>query len=249
LRLILLALPLIVTLLVDEPQAYRQDARVRVDLPRVAKALLPLGFSLANDRRSRILPPTVRCGEEGRVVMRKQKAEDAGIDQLVTREADYASVGTHVASVLEAATSAADRLREDAERDATAKIADASARAGEIVHDAEALKAEAEETAKRVTERAEAFAERRRKDADAEAAAILENAEQVARRQHEEMTARQEALGESIALAETRLRDLVGGLRRLADQLEAVISAESLKDWTEPTATLDDALRESVRSE
>lgn len=181
--------------------------------------------------------------------MRKQKAEDAAPDQVVTREADYASVGTHVAAVLEAATSAADRLREDAERDATAKIADASARASEIVHDAEALKAEAEETANRVTERAEAFAIRRRQDADAEAAAILENAEQVARRQHEEMTARQEALVESIALAETRLADLVGGLRRLADQLEGVILAETLEGWTEPTAALDDALRESVRSE
>jgi hypothetical protein len=188
--------------------------------------------------------------------MRKQKAEErradvgsAAAEEQVTREADYASVGSHVASVLEAATTAADRLREDAERDAAAKIADASARASEIVHDAEALKAEVEASTTRITERAEAFAERRRKDAEAEAAGILENAEQVARRQHDEMTARQEALGESIGLAETRLRDLVDGLRRLADQLEGVISAETLEGWREPEATLDDVLRESVRSE
>lgn len=165
-------------------------------------------------------------------------------DREVGAENDYGSVGSHVASVLEAAAQAAASVREDAERDAAEKISAASSEANKLIHEAEGLRAEAETAAKAVRERAEAFAERKRKDADDEAAKILENAETVARRQNDALTTSEKALRESISLSRARLGQLVGGLRELADRLEHVLEADAHDDWS-----LEDALKPSARSE
>jgi hypothetical protein len=198
--------------------------------------------------------------------MRKHRAEH-GVDLItdvadepLTREVsadDYSSLGSHVASVLEAAMAAAANVRQEAEaeatgireaaqREAAAKISDASAEASRVLHEAEGLRAESEEAAKRMTERADAFAAKKRKDADTEAAEILRKAETIASHQHAEMITREKALHDSVELAEQRLGHLVKGLRELADQLDEVLNAKTLEGWNEPA--LDEVLTETVRS-
>ena len=182
--------------------------------------------------------------------MRKRTADEPLTRERRPNESEYASLGSHVASVLEAANAAsarlheeatadAERIRNEAQRAADTKIAEASVEASKLVEDAQRLQRDAEEAAVR-----------RREDADAEAAKILELAGEVATRQHSEMVARKEALDESVDLAEQRLRQLVGGLRDLVDRLEDVLSAETPQRWTDPAGeTLDQVLKESVRNE
>jgi cell division septum initiation protein DivIVA len=193
--------------------------------------------------------------------MRKRTADEPLTREPHGNESEYASLGSHVASVLEAANAAAARLREeaaadaarirnDAQRAADTKLTHASAEASKIVEEAQRQQSDAEEAAKRTTESAEAAAVRRREDADAEAAKILELAGEVATRQHSEVVARKEALDESVDLAEQRLHHLISGLRDLADRLENVLSADTPEDWNHPAGeTLDEALKESVRNE
>jgi hypothetical protein len=182
--------------------------------------------------------------------MRKRTADEPLTRERHRNESDYASLGSHVASVLEAANAAAarlheeaaadaERIRNEAQRAADTKIAEASAEAGKFVEDAQRMQSDAEEAAVR-----------RREDAEAEAAKILELAGEVAARQHSEMVARKEALDESIDLAQQRLHELISGLRDLADRLQDVLSAETPQDRTNPAGeTLDEALKETVRSE
>jgi hypothetical protein len=195
------------------------------------------------------------------VPMRKRTADEPLTREQHRDESDYASLGSHVASVLEAANAAAGRLHEEAAADAArirndaqmaadTKITEASAEASKLVEEAQRLQRDAEEAAKRTTESAEAAAVRRREDADAEAAKILELAGEVASRQQMEMVTRKKVLDESVDLAEQRLRQLLSGLRELADRLENVLSAETSQGWTDPAGeTLDEALKESVRNE
>jgi hypothetical protein len=203
--------------------------------------------------------------------MRKVKAEDRnavavpvadeGLERDVDQErTDYSALGSHVASVLEAATAAAARLRDEAEaeaarvlenagRDAAATIREAASEAANIARDAETLRVEAEEVANTTRQRAEAVAEKQRRDADARAAEILRNAEEVAARENAQLLAREQALRESVQLAEGRLQHLVGGLRELAERLEEVITAETLEGWNATPEALDDALKESLRKQ
>lgn len=147
-------------------------------------------------------------------------------------QTDYASVGAHVASVLEAATQAAANVRDEAHAEAARIRADAEQDRSKALEDA---------------------AETRRR-AEVEAAGIVQGAEQAATRQQQEMVEREHALHESVERTERRLRELVGGLRDLADRLDDVVSADSLADWRgeqdEPrTESLDEALKESIQIE
>jgi len=211
--------------------------------------------------------------------MRKRTAHEPLRREPQRNESDYASLGSHVGSVLEAANAAAARLHEeaaadaarirnDAQRAAETTIAeaaaeasqfveeaqriqsDASAEASKLVEEAQRLHSDAEEAATRTTESAEAAAVRRREDADAEVAKMLELAGAVASRQQMEAITRQKALDEGVDLAEQRLHHLLSGLRELAEQLEDVLSVETSQDRTHPASeTLDEALKESVRNE
>jgi len=143
------------------------------------------------------------------------------------------------AQLREEALADAARIRDDAQRAADIKMTEASAEAGQFLEEAERLRNDAEEAAVR-----------RRESAEAEAAKILELAGEVATRQHNEMVARKEALDESIDLAEKRLRNLVSGLRDLADRMEDVLTPEPSGDRTAAAGeTLDEALKASVRNE
>ena len=144
-------------------------------------------------------------------------------------QTDYASVGAHVASVLEAATQAAASVRDEAHAEATRILADAEQDRSKILEDA---------------------AETRRR-AEVEAARIVQDAEQAATRQQDQLVEREHALHESVERTELRLRELVGGLRDLADRLDQVVTADSLADWRGErneahTEALDEALKDSI---
>jgi cell division septum initiation protein DivIVA len=115
--------------------------------------------------------------------------------------ADYSHFGEHVASVLKAAEAAAERVAEDARRDAAAILGEA----------------------KDVREQAEVYAQQKQREADAQAAKVVEGAELTATRRVHEARQRNEALHKDLELTETRLRDLVTGLRNLASHLDGLL--------------------------
>lgn len=132
---------------------------------------------------------------------------------------DYSRFGEHVASVLTAAEAAAERLTEQAHQKAEEILADA----------------------RNVHAQADVYAEQKQREADAEAAKTLEGAELTASRQVYEARQRNETLHKDLELTETRLHDLVTGLRTLASHLEELLGTEREKN-------VDEALRTSLNA-
>jgi hypothetical protein len=178
--------------------------------------------------------------------------------------ADYAQLGEHVASVLQAARAAAEKITEEARQEAgrvqdgareeaTAILAEANRAASSMLSEADHLRAEAESKSAKTRDEAEAYAAEKRRDADAEASSLIAGAEQAAKHHVEAEARRKQALAENIEVTEKRLRDLVAGLRELAARLEDLVhpDAESALregapgDRTEGD-TLDEALKASV---
>jgi hypothetical protein len=177
-------------------------------------------------------------------------ADDA--DTRSTDVVDYGELGVHVASVLEAAETAAVEIKRQAEQEATAQVSEAGRQAGMILHETEGLRAEAEKANRLMREEAEAYAERTRRDADIEAASALQAAEQAAASRASEDEARQRALREDIERTETRLAELGTGLHDLATRLEELVSdrvdgAARTRDGDD--ASLDRSLMASVEAE
>jgi vacuolar-type H+-ATPase subunit E/Vma4 len=141
----------------------------------------------------------------------------AGTEGSDGAAADYSQFGEHVASVLKAAEAAAERLAEDARRQATEILAQA----------------------KDVREQADVYAEQKQREVDAETAKMLESAELTAARRVQEARQRNEALHKDLELTEKRLQDLVSGLRTLASHLENLLGAGS-------DGGVDEALRDSL---
>jgi cell division septum initiation protein DivIVA len=131
--------------------------------------------------------------------------------------ADYSQFGEHVASVLKAAEAAAERLAEDARRQATDILGQA----------------------KNVREQADVYAEQKQREVDAETAKLLEAAELSAARRVQDARQRNEALHKDLELTEKRLQDLVTGLRTLASHLEDLLGPGS-------KAGVDEALHDSL---
>jgi cell division septum initiation protein DivIVA len=131
--------------------------------------------------------------------------------------ADYSQFGEHVASVLKAAEAAAERLADDARRQASEILAQA----------------------KDVREQADGYAEQKHREVDAETSKLLESAELTAARRVQEARQRNEALHKDLELTEKRLQDLVVGLRTLASHLENLLGPGS-------ESGVDEALRDSL---
>ena len=153
--------------------------------------------------------------------------------------ADYEELGEHVASVLKAAELAAREIRTKAEQEAEAQVTEAGRQAGEILHDAEGLRAEAE-----------AYATRTREDADAQASKVLQAAREEAAIRARDEEERQRALREDIERSENRLTELGAGLRDLATRLEELVSADRADEAdqrrTGDNASLDTSLIASI---
>jgi predicted nuclease with TOPRIM domain len=152
---------------------------------------------------------------------------------------DYAKVGEHVGTVLEAAKAAAEKMRLEATNDARQIRADAQLQARVGVEesqkkveraDAEAtrLYAEAKQRSDDVREEADAYATSTREAAEAEAVVILADATQQASDEVDAAQKRQRTLDRNIAATENRLRQLVGGVRELASGLEELVPSASL---------------------
>jgi hypothetical protein len=176
-----------------------------------------------------------------------------GADTQSADVVDYGELGEHVASVLEAAETAAVEIRRQAEQEAAAQVGEAGRQAGMILHETEGLRAEAEKTNRLMREEAEAYAGRTRRDADIEAAKVLQAADQAAATRASEEEARQRALREDIERTETRLTELGAGLRDLATRLEELVSVDRV-DGVAPTrdgedASLDRSLMASIEAE
>jgi hypothetical protein len=180
------------------------------------------------------------------------KPADAGADSAPEPAAlDYAKVGEHVGTVLEAAKAAAEKMLIDASRDARQIRADAQLQAKVALEesqkkveraDAEAARlfADAKQQSDETRDEAETYAASTRQSADAEVAAILQNAEMQALDRVDAAQRRQRTLDRNIAATENRLRHLVGGVRELASGLEELVPAESTSD--EPRAAESDDL-------
>jgi cell division septum initiation protein DivIVA len=152
----------------------------------------------------------------------QQQGSDGGQSVATTvgsegAPADYSQFGEHVASVLKAAEAAAERLAEDARRQATDILAHA----------------------KNVREQADVYAEQKQREVDAETAKLLEAAELSAARRVQDARQRNEALHKDLDLTEKRLQDLVTGLRTLASHLEDLLGPGS-------EGGVDEALRGSL---
>jgi F0F1-type ATP synthase membrane subunit b/b' len=177
------------------------------------------------------------------VTRRKQspaggKPADAGADSAPEQVAlDYAKVGEHVGTVLEAAKAAAEKMLIDASRDARQIRADAQLQAKVGLEesqtkveraDAEAarLYADAKQRSDEARDEADAYAASTRQAAEADVAAILQDAEMQALDRVDAAQRRQRTLDRNIAATEQRLRQLVGGVRELASGLEELVPPE-----------------------
>jgi type IV secretory pathway VirB10-like protein len=156
---------------------------------------------------------------------------------------DYTKLGEHVASVVKAAEVAAERIREEANREAATTLSEA-----------DRVRAETEEATKRMREGAAAVVEAKRREAEAEAATVIASAKSVEARKAKAAEERLATLQEHIELTEKRLNQLAGGLRNVAVQLEALGEAEGLpvgsgEDQTNiGEETLDESLRASIEA-
>jgi hypothetical protein len=177
--------------------------------------------------------------------------------------AAYADLGRHVASVLEAAQEAAERMKaearseatrvgEEARKEAEATLAEAHRKADELEAETGRIRSEATSAADDVRARADVYAEDKRAEADEAAERIVGRAERAARERARAAEERQRALDQNVVRTEERLRQLVSGLRELAGRLDVLVASDGLPDsrpedaGEAAEAGLDDSLRRAA---
>lgn len=148
--------------------------------------------------------------------------------------ADYGKLGEHVTSVLEAADQAAAEIREEArgaaqeltkraQQEADALVERARAETETLSHEAVGLRVDAEEESRELKERANAYATEKRREADRQVSALVSQAKRDASEHTRAAQERSAALAENIERSQQRLRQLVDGLRDLAERLEEIL--------------------------
>jgi len=161
-------------------------------------------------------------------------AADEDAVELVT---DYGKLGEHVTSVLEAAKTAAAKIKQEAGADAQrvadrtrqeakARLEEARREADKISVEAERVRTDAEKESRETTERANAYSTEKRQEAEAEASAIVARAKREASEHTRAAQERGSTLARNVALSEERLGQLVSGLRDLAGRLEELVHGE-----------------------
>jgi F0F1-type ATP synthase membrane subunit b/b' len=182
--------------------------------------------------------------------------------ELVT---DYAKLGEHVTSVLEAARTAAARIRDDAREDsrrvaertrkeAAEAVETARREADKASAEAEQLRVEVEKESRETRQRANEYLTEKRKVAEAEASGIVTRAKRQASEHTRAAQERGSALDKNVALTEERLRQLIGGLRDLARRLEELVEGQApvpTPDATDaaPSHSLEASLRPSAAAQ
>ena len=171
---------------------------------------------------------------------------------------DFDRLGGHVSSVLAAAEEAAvliqeearqeaERVREQAENEATARAEATREDADATRAEAKRVRSETEEWTKQTRTAAEKYAADRRSEAEAEARTILTAAELQAAAFGKDAERRQQTLKMDISLAEDRLRQLASGLHDLAARLDKLLSKPFAEaEQREPTARENDSLIDAL---
>jgi hypothetical protein len=176
----------------------------------------------------------------------------------VERASDYAELGEHVASVLETATAAAAKIREDAREEAqrlaertkeeAAKVIEtARLEADEASAEAEQLRAAVEAEARESRQRANEYLVEKRGEAETEASGILTRAKREASEHTRAAQERRSALDKNVALTEERLRQLVGGLRDLAGRLEDLLGGQASIPTADAAGTASPSFEAALR--
>jgi len=229
---------------IDEP-AGGQDAQESAASPTVSRlADYTAHESTAKSRPPDTAPRTVNADDESEPLT------------------DYGRLGEHVTSVLEAANTAAAKIREDArtnaervakqsQSEARALLEQAQEHAEKLARESERLLAEAKKESREMTQRAEAEVADKHREAEAEATGILSRARREASEHTRAAQERRSALARDVALSEERLGQLVGGLRNLAVRLEELVQAEpgqAKSDFliVDQEPSLEESLRPSV---
>ncbi|MEN3312320.1 MAG: hypothetical protein V7645_1649 [Actinomycetota bacterium] len=227
---------------IDEP-AREADAEAAAESPTLSRLADYTGHeSKAQDRPPETAPTTVKVEREAEPAM------------------DYAELGEHVTSVLEAANKAAAKIREDArvnaervakqsQSEASALLEQARGDAERLARESERMRAEAKKEGRAVTQRAEAYMAEKRREVEAEATRILSRARREASEHTRAAHERRSALAKDVALSEERLGQLVGGLRNLAVRLEELVDAkpEQAQSGSAIVGDQDLSLEESLR--
>lgn len=167
---------------------------------------------------------------EGGAHMRRRlnEREEIGAEQVEGGERGFAELGQHVATVLETARAAAERI-----------LGEAREKAAQIEAETAEKRSAAFAAAEDVRTRADAYAERKRQEADEAAAQVIARAEGEARDVARAAEERQQELEANIERTEERLRKLVANMREVADRLEAFVGPDAL----------DEALQREVEAE
>jgi hypothetical protein len=173
------------------------------------------------------------AGEDKVVNQVKRYLKGTDDSEAPSKSADLSQVGVHVASVLAAAESAAERLRTEAEEEAERMRREATKAANDLrvraTAEVEAQRTEARrqaslagEEASKVRSEADRYAEARRHEADEESMRIVREAEDQAAALAADADERNRELSTDIAASETRMRRLAASLRDVADRLDDV---------------------------
>ena len=193
-----------------------------------------------------------------------QNTRDAGSDAEgppLEDSADFAQVGSHIASVLAAAEHAAEQISEEA-REAASKIREDASReaerirreADDVASACERQRAEIEKYVAETREAADAYAQKTRQTGEAEAEKIRADAEKTARSvvgeaerrgQDIEDAARRrsEHLAKEEHDIEERMRNLLGASRELTEHLEEELGLKSSPEAAAGQESLDEALK------
>jgi hypothetical protein len=172
---------------------------------------------------------------------------DSGSEREVPAATDTVNIAGHVQTVLKAAEDAAARMLEEARAEAADIRAAAERDSSARIETAEREAAQLRQDAEREHKAALAAAAAARAEAEEEAETIRAEAERDASSFQKVAVARHDELLKDTALAEERLRRLVGGLREVADHLNSLLGrgieqAEEEADAHTDEPSLVDAL-------
>ena len=150
----------------------------------------------------------------------------------------FGAVGEHVAGILEAAEQAAERIRQEARREAAElerlAVVEADRLKDELTREAREIRGEAEEYARDMRLAVESYATQHRRQAEQEARELIaeaerqsagsrEAAEQMVRQVEADVRNRQDKLRAEVRMLEGRKRDAIERLREIAALVQDVI--------------------------
>jgi hypothetical protein len=173
-------------------------------------------------------------------------ASDEALTSLQSPAVDLSRVGEHVAAVLGAAETSANKIREQAEQERDGFLA-AAARAKQVAEaDAQRVVDEAQAAAQATRAEADRYAEERRREAEIQAAVVIRDGEERAASTGELARSRHAVLLADLAATEARMRDLVTGLRGVAVRLDEVLGGGTASEPSSGGASLDATLAQRV---